>query len=74
MFASSTYTIQFILVNNIVTDLYQPAMGWDHASVLVDEKVYLWAGNGRGIPPVHSSAEKLHATAYVDVFHCRMGM
>ena len=61
-------------MNNIITDLYQPAIGFDHASVLVDEKLYLWAGNRQDIPPVHSSAEKLRATAYVDVFHCRIGM
>ena len=67
--------ITFVCVNNIVTDLYQPAIGYGHASVLVDEKLYLWAGYRQGYPPyVHSSAEKLRATSYVDVFHCRMGM
>ena len=61
-------------VNYIVTELHQPAGREEHASVLVDEKLYLWAGNRQGIPDVHSSAEKLRATAYVDVFHCRIGM
>ena len=66
--------MKFICVNNFVTDLYQPQIRCDHASVLVDEKLYLWACNRQDIPPVHSSAEKLRATAYVDVFHCRLGM
>ena len=74
MFAWSTFTIKFICANNIVADLYEPASTSYHASVLVDEKLYLWAGWRLDIPDVHSSAEKLRATAYVDVFHCRLGM
>ena len=69
-----TYAVKLVFVNNIVADLHQPAIGYDHASVLVNEKLYFWAGKRQDIPPVHSTAEKLCATSYVDVFHCSMGM
>ena len=45
----------------------------DHTSVLVDEKVYLWAGRWKDVPRLHNSEEKLQA-AYVDVLHYRLAM
>ena len=67
-------TLLDLCANNLVTDFYQPLRTSDHASILVDEKLYLWAGKRNDIPRVHSSEEKLRATSYVDVFHCRLGM
>ena len=62
--------------NDIVTEFYQPVGLDDHATVLVDEKVYLWAGRRKDekFPLGYSSEDKLQATCYVDVFHCRLGM
>ena len=74
LLASSTYTIKFVCVYNIVTGFYQPAKTARHVPVLVDDKLYLWAGRRDDIPDVHRSVEKLKATLFVDIFHCRLGM
>ena len=61
-------------INDLVTDFYEPVRTSEHACILVDEKIYLWAGKRDNILRVHCSEEKLQATSYVDVFHCRLGM
>ena len=63
-----------LYATDIFAEFYQPVERWGHASVLVDEKIYIWAGRGNDMPEVHSSEMKLRATSYVDVFHCRLGM
>ena len=58
----------------IVAGFYQPVGTAWHTSVLVENKLYVWAGLRDDIPRVHSSEAKLRATSYVDVFECRLGM
>ena len=67
-------TNELVCANNIVAEFYQPVKRCDQASILVDEKLYLWAGDQTDIPFVHSSEDKLQATSYVDLFHCKLGM
>ena len=58
----------------IVAGFYQPVPTEAHTSVLVENKLYVWAGSRSDIPRVHNSEAKLRATSYVDVFECRLGM
>ena len=52
---------------------YEPAPRIAHQTVVLGDKLYMWAGEVRGLPAVHDSPEKRAAVSSVDVFHLERG-
>ena len=51
----------------------EPAGRRDHSTAVVDNQLYLWGGDQRGMPQVHDSAEKRQFFSSVEVFDVNTG-
>ena len=51
----------------------EPAGRHQHSTAVVDNQLYLWGGDQRGMPQVHDSAEKRQFFSSVEVFDVNTG-
>lgn len=52
---------------------YQPTLRAFHSTVVINDNVYMWAGNQYGLPEVHDSEEKRRMTCPVEIFNIADG-
>ena len=51
----------------------EPSGRHEHSTAVVDNQLYLWGGEQRGMPQVHDSAEKRQFYSSVEVFNVNTG-
>ena len=65
--------VGYLTLLSTESDRYEPAPRNDHQTVVIGDKLYMWAGLVDGLPKVHNTPWKRAFVSPVDVFHLESG-